>query len=59
MKDIANFVAGRYAVIVSGKPSVDDIKLSVYLDYPLLNGDPIKRQSLESNEIVWSLFSQC
>jgi len=43
MKDIANFVAGRYAVIVSGKPSVDDIKLSVYLDYPLLNGDPIKR----------------
>lgn len=44
MKDIRDIVAGRYAVIVSGESNLSDIKLSVYLNYPMLNGNPVLRQ---------------
>ena len=42
IKKIRDIVNGRYAVLVGGVPSNDDIKLAVYLGYPILSGNPLK-----------------
>jgi hypothetical protein len=59
MKEIQDIVAGRYAVIVSGEANLCDIKLSVHLNYPMLNGNPILRQGLMSQDQMKNFFSQC
>ena len=58
-KEIKHIVAGRYAVIVSGQANLCDIKLAVHLNYPMLNGNPILRQGLMSQDQMKNLFHQC
>ena len=45
-------VSGRPAYLVPGQPQTEDINLAVYLQYPILSGNPGQANSLLKHSFV-------
>lgn len=58
LKRIKTLIKGKYSYIVQGIPSNYDIKLSIELCSPLLNGDPQKANSFSMKSGAKRLFNK-